>query len=361
MLRRSEPVRIDDESGRRPVHDLDPRRRRLWELQDFSQGRGLEIGPLHEAIVRKDQADVRYVDILDRAGLLDHYRDHPRVPVADIPDIDFPLTRPDGRIVSLSEASRAGAPYDWVVASHVVEHVPDLIGWLGQLAEVCADGGALVLVVPDRRFCFDVHRPPTTVGAMLEAHLLGAVRPGVRAVYDHYSRVVRYKAADLWDGVIPGYDARHHDLDETLSLVEKSLGSYVDCHVWLFTPDSLVEQLHELRVIGRSQWYVEEVLPTAPGQIEFMVRMRRLPRGADPRDQVADELLPQGTRPDWLDDPARTTRVAGLEKKVSELGDELDRRKDQVRRLRRTVQRQRADLQDRGRLRGRVAGLLRRR
>jgi hypothetical protein len=331
------------------VDDLDPRRQRLWELQDFAQGRGLEIGPLHEAILGKDRADVRYVDILDQAGLRAHYADDPAVTVERIPEIDFPLTQPDGRIASLAEAVAAGAPYDWVVASHVVEHVPDLIGWLDQLAEVTVDGGSLVLVVPDRRYCFDVHRPPTSVGAMLEAHLLGAVRPGVRAVYDHYSRAVRYRAADLWDGLIPGYDARHHDLDEAVAQVGRSLTSYVDCHVWLFTPEGFVEQLHELRLIGRSQWYVDELRETPTGQIEFMVRLRRLPRGAE-RDadvpgEVPGEVLPRGTRPDWLDDPARTRRVENLERKVAELREEAARRKERLQRLRATVERQRAELE----------------
>ena len=99
--------------------DLDPRRQQLWQLQDFTDGHGLEIGPLHDAIVRKDQADVRYVDIVDQTGLRAHYQDHAGIPVEAIPEIDYPLTQPDGRIVSLAEATRAGAPFDWVVASHV--------------------------------------------------------------------------------------------------------------------------------------------------------------------------------------------------------------------------------------------------
>jgi hypothetical protein len=324
------------------VDDLDPRRRRLWELQDFSQGRGLEIGPLHDAIVGKDQADVRYVDITDQAGLRAYYSDHEGIPVERIPEIDYPLTQPDGRIASLVEATRAGAPFDWAVASHVVEHVPDLIGWLDELAEVVVDGGSLVLVVPDRRYCFDVHRPPTSVGAMLEAHLLGAVRPGVRAVYDNYSRVVHYKPAELWDGVIPGYDQRFHTLRQAEELVEKSLESYVDCHVWLFTPTSFAEQLHELRLIGRSHWYVDKVRPTPTNQIEFMVRLRRVPRDAEPRGPVADELLPTNTRPDWLDDPARTKRVKGLEKRVAALQEQGAQRKARLQRLRTEGKRQQA-------------------
>jgi uncharacterized coiled-coil protein SlyX len=334
------------------VENLDPRRQRLWGLHDFGHGRGLEIGPLHDAIVRKDQADVRYIDIQDQAGLRAYYDDHPGIPVENIPEIDYPLTQSDGRIVSLVEACKSGAPFDWVVASHVVEHVPDVIGWLEELAEVVIDGGSLVLVVPDRRYCFDVHRPPTSVGAMLEAHLLGAVRPGVRAVYDHYSRVVQYNAPDLWNGVIPGYDARYHGLPETQALLEKSLDDYVDCHVWLFTPDSFVEQMHELRIIGRSDWYVDEVIPTPTDQIEFMVRLRRLPRDHSQDELIVDELVPDRTRPDWLDDPGRVRRVQGLERKVATLEERLAERKARIstlrgklERQRRIVRRQRAELE----------------
>ena len=106
----------------------DPRRSRLWALQDFSQGRGLEVGPLHQAIVGRDEADVRYVDVHDQAGLRAHYAGDPEVPPDDIPEIDYTLVKPDGTTVSLADACRAGAPFAWVVASHVIEHVPDVIG-----------------------------------------------------------------------------------------------------------------------------------------------------------------------------------------------------------------------------------------
>jgi SAM-dependent methyltransferase len=277
-----------------------------------------------------------------------YYWDHEGIAVDDIPEIDYPLTRPDGHIVSLVEASRAGAPFDWVVASHVIEHVPNLIGWLAELAEVVTDGGSLVLVVPDRRYCFDAHRPPTSVGAMLEADRLGAIRPGVRAVYDYFSRAVHYDAEALWAGVLPHYSDRFHSLEEAEKSLEESLESYVDCHVWLFTPDSFAEQLHELRLIGRSDWYVDELIPTPTNQIEFMARLRRLPRGTPTREPVADEVVPTRATPDWLDDDGRTRRVAELEdtvaeleRSVAELQERLARREGRAARLRAKVVRQR--------------------
>ncbi|THI93750.1 hypothetical protein E7Z54_20625 [Nocardioides sp.] len=48
-------------------------------------------------------------------------------------------------------AAQAGAPFDWVFASRVIEHVPDLVGWLEQTESLVVEDGALVLVVPDRR------------------------------------------------------------------------------------------------------------------------------------------------------------------------------------------------------------------
>jgi hypothetical protein len=334
------------------VNDLDPRRRALWGLLDFSSGQGLEIGPLNNPMIRKDEAAVRYVDIQDQAGLRAYYEGHAGVPVDDIPEIDFPLTQPDGRIASLVEATKAGAPFDWAVASHVVEHIPDLIGWLGELGEVVVDGGALVLIVPDRRYCFDFHRPPTSVGAMLEAHLLEAVRPGARAVYDHYSRAVQGTSIDLWHGMVPDYTMRFHSLAEAENLVEESLTSYVDSHVWLFTPAGFVEQLHELRLIGRSPWYVEEIRPTPRNDVEFMVRLRRLPRGSDSRGPVEGELLPTNTTPDWFDDPVFRTRVRRLRTRVRGLRRKLARRRAQVKRLRaktarqqKVIARQRAELE----------------
>jgi hypothetical protein len=299
---------------------MDPRRQGIWELHDFSSGHGLEVGPLHRCIVGRDEGDVSYVDVLDRDGLLEHYRNDPHVPAESIPEIDFHLIQDDGRTLSLVEATKPGAPFDWVVASHVIEHVPDVIGWLAELAEMVVDDGTLVLVVPDKRYCFDVHRPPSTVGQMIAANFAGDRRPNIGAVYDYFSSSVDYDVKELWAGEMPHFDRRIHSLAEAQHHVERTLaGEYVDCHVWLFTPDSFLRQIHELRVTGHSQWSVERLEPTPRHDLEFRVVMRRIPRGQDATAPQLDEQRSESNVPDWLELEARGLRAKGLDKKVARL------------------------------------------
>ncbi|QNG35989.1 methyltransferase domain-containing protein [Geodermatophilaceae bacterium NBWT11] len=246
---------------------------------DTTRGRGLEVGPLYAPMVTKDEADVWYVDIDTTESLRQHYSGHPGVPVEDIVQVDMPLTQ-DGRVRSITEAAEGVGPFDWAVASHVVEHVPDLVGWLADLAGSLVDDGLLALAVPDRRYCFDARRPRTTVGQMLAAHEDGDTRPSVRAVYDHHAEAVVITPGDAWRGVDPGPAGRIHDLAYVQEQLAAHAGTsdYIDCHVWLFTPTELVDQLSVLASLGLLDFVVEDVLPTAVDDLEYYVTLRRLPR-----------------------------------------------------------------------------------
>lgn len=275
-----------DQSRLGGVGERSARHQRLLALFDQHQGKGLEIGPLFDPVVHRPGADIRYVDVHSGPELKAYYSAHPDVPVEDIVDPDFVLIGPDGTR-SLPEAVGGTACFDWVVASHVIEHVPDLISWLEEVAAVLVDGGRLVLAVPDRRFSFDADRDPTTVGQILLARRLRDTIPSVRAIYDHYSRVVTIDAGQAWDGRRPSARDRIHGQDyvqEQLRLATEE-GRYVDAHVWLFTPQSFVDQLGELAGLGLHCFAVEQVIPTAERELEFYAVLRRTPRGVDPAQQ----------------------------------------------------------------------------
>lgn len=280
-----------------------PRQERFWNLQDFSRGRGLEIGPLHRPTLVAGEAQVQYADLYTAEHFRKYYQDHPQITTETIPEIDFVLLK-DGVAQRLIDATGSSAPYDWIIASHVIEHVPDVIDWLAQAAEITVDHGALILAVPDRRFTFDLHRPTTSVGQFLQAHELRESRPSTRAVYDHFSSHVTVAADHLWaGGTPPGYAARTYQLKQALAAMERRRnGEYVDAHVWMFTPDSFLAQMSELRRLGHSSWFVESIAPTTRNTLEFLVRMRRIPCGADATIDPEGEVLPSGSAPDWVID-----------------------------------------------------------
>jgi SAM-dependent methyltransferase len=305
------------------------RRERLLGFLDVTVGRGLEVGPLYSPLVLKGEADVRYVDVQDTSALRAYYESDGSVPVERIVDVDVALYA-DGRLRSIAGATADLGRFDWVVASHVVEHVPDLIGWLADLADVLADDGRLALVVPDRRYCMDACRHASTVGEILLAHESRDQRPSVRAVYDYFSEAVAVTAHDAWRGARPGpadrlYDdsrvraelARHQNTDE-----------YIDCHVWTFTPADFVERLATLASLGLLDFVVDDVLSTPVSDLEFYVVLRRLPRTLSaesredsfrtgfiaPPDDVLVEPAPSSAAADL---PASAAGVADLPPGVS--------------------------------------------
>ena len=111
-------------------------------------------------------------------------------------------------------------------------------------------------------------------------------------------------------------------------------GEYVDCHVWLFTPDTFLAQLRDLRRMGLSSWYVEQQRATLRDDLEFLVRLRRIPRGVDGRADPDGELAP-GLRADWVEEESlgRRARDLGLEERVADLETQVARRGNRIRKL----------------------------
>src|SRR5262249_30299231 len=121
---------------------------------ELSNGKGAEIGPLNLPVTSKRKCNVLYVDHLDTDGLRKKYQTDPTV--KGIVEIDRPLVNG-----SLKETLIADAPLDYIVASQVFEHVPNLLQWLQEGAAVLRTGGLLAISLPDRRMTFDFLREET--------------------------------------------------------------------------------------------------------------------------------------------------------------------------------------------------------
>ena len=249
--------------------ELSVREERIRRRLDVSRGVGLEIGPLFSPLVLRGEADIRYVDIRSAADLREHYKGDPAVKLDDIVDADYILIQADGSVLSVGEAAAAGAPFDWILASHVIEHIPDLISWFGTSVRSCRLEHACPWSFPTvatasmrcgRRqqlvtFCWR-----TTTG-------IRGRRP------EPCSTISRawspYPATDLWDGKVPDSSALIHTVEQAAGMLERSrAGEYMDSHVWLFTPAEFVNQMSVLSRLGLLDFALVDIIPTAPGELE---------------------------------------------------------------------------------------------
>ena len=89
---------------------------------DVATSTGLELGPLANPVVRREMGDVRYIDHVDTDALRARYSTHVGFDVDAIVPIDY--VSPSG---SIGDVVPAIGPFDYAIASHVIEHVPPFL------------------------------------------------------------------------------------------------------------------------------------------------------------------------------------------------------------------------------------------
>jgi glycosyltransferase involved in cell wall biosynthesis len=251
----------------------------------------IEIGPSYNPVASKAGGwKTSTLDHATRSELIDKYRGHPGVDVDRIEEVDFVWTSG-----SLADAvpSELHGTFDALIASHVIEHTPDLIGFLDAAQTLLAPHGVVILAVPDKRYCFDYFRPLTATGDVLEAHAAGRSRHALRTVFNHKAYVVKNAGAGAW-GQTPVAEPDlefYHSLDEAAlafsAACAVSDSSYQDMHAWQFTPESFELLLLELSHLGHTDWRVDQITP--PTGCEFYVWLRR--GGLQAAAAVTDTML----------------------------------------------------------------------
>ena len=150
----------------------------------YLQGEGIEIGAFTWPMRVPKGASVKYLDHAPRDELIRGYGDTfgkegtngAMIPETDIVD--------DGEVL----AKVADESQDFVIANHVLEHMPDPIKALGHWLRVLRPGGILFLSLPDGRHTFDRFREPTTLEHLLRDHAEG---PEVSR-WQHYREWAKY-------------------------------------------------------------------------------------------------------------------------------------------------------------------------
>src|SRR3989338_9894448 len=223
------------------------REEKAFHLLD-KRGLGLEIGPSHNPIAPKKKGfNVHILDHASASDLRKKYQGH-EINLDNIEEVDFVL---HGEV--FQELIGKTGCYDWIIASHVIEHVPNFISYLQQCEALLKPDGILSLVIPDKRYCFDYFSSSSSTGNVLDAYAENRVKPSPGQIFDHIANASKRNGNIAWgEDVLGGADELVHTFAEAQEHWAKSISTsdYIDVHCWRFTPASFRLLVSDLQGLG---------------------------------------------------------------------------------------------------------------
>jgi SAM-dependent methyltransferase len=219
------------------------------------EGSGIELGPGHHPFpLALPGVDVRFVDrwLPEESAELFPY-------LANQGDFTAPHVVADlntDRLHPVPDASQ-----DFVIASHVLEHLAEPIGLIAEIHRVLRPGGTALILLPDRHRTKDRDRPATSL-----EHLVSEYRAGVTTVDDvHVVEFLKSRGKPL--GTTP---------EERLETLDHHRRRSVHVHCW-DAPEFLAVLVWGAQNLDQQWAFVDGVLPEdeSPPGIEFGFVLRR--------------------------------------------------------------------------------------
>ncbi|HEX5129298.1 MAG TPA: class I SAM-dependent methyltransferase [Usitatibacter sp.] len=244
------------------------RKRRILAMIDKA-GRGVEIGPCHDPIAPKREGfAVHVIDHTSREMLARKYRPV-GLPVDRIEEVDFVWS--GETYLELTGAPRG---YDWIIASNLIEHTPDLIAFLKDCDAILKDGGVLALAIPDKRCCFDRFRPVSGLARVVDSHVARHKMNTEGAAAEYCMNVVSRGGQLSWNPGSGGdYEFLHSASHGRHVMRTIENGVYHDLHNWVFVPHSFRVLVSDLHALGYIQMREVAFHPTEG--YEFYVSLGR--------------------------------------------------------------------------------------
>ncbi|MEW7854825.1 class I SAM-dependent methyltransferase [Pseudomonas chlororaphis] len=243
---------------------------------------GIEIGPFYNPIAPKAHGwNTTVIDYTDQEGLLNVARNHTAQVIRDMAsNIEVVDVVWRGEPIDQACLSIRKEGFHYLIASHVIEHTPDIISFLHQVSNLANKDFILSLAVPDCRRTFDFFKPLSTTADALLAYRQKRSLHSPETMFVAYSCSLWVNGVGAW---LPGQtgelrlpdrlDEAHLKYTDYLTKHEAGTQSYVDSHCWYWTPSSFEMMILELNHLG----YIDFIIETLESQpsSEFLVRLKK--------------------------------------------------------------------------------------
>ena len=232
--------------------DAGARLRKITRNIDQASHRGIEIGALDNPVLDPLSGIISFVDYTTTENLKQYHSSNPER-ASGIVDVHYIWTGSG----SLAEAVGNKDCFDFAIASHVIEHVPNTLGWFRGILDVLKPGGHFNLALPDMRFTFDVNCQLSTIGQLIEADLCNFQVPSIRQMFDHTCGIAAIEPGAIWHQSVNTDTLPPYNGDFALWMAETQAkeiaanGKYYDTHCWIYTPQSFLKLLRAACLLER--------------------------------------------------------------------------------------------------------------
>jgi hypothetical protein len=141
-----------------------------------------------------------------------------------------------------SECLKDVEKFDYIIATHVIEHIPQLILFFQDIAKVLNPQGKICLSIPDKRYCYDHYRCPTSFAECYDIYIRRINNLPFR-IFDELA-VRTINNAEYWWKETNSFEhlpKSKNNFDEAKDKYMRALGGeYFDMHFSVFTPESFL-------------------------------------------------------------------------------------------------------------------------
>lgn len=189
----------------------------------------LEIGPFFSPFL--SGGHVRYADVISTKEMVERAKKLGG-DANQVPNIDYVVR--DGSLKVIEDK------FDAVFSAHNIEHQPNIIEHLREVAACLSEGGKFYLIIPNQNYCFDANLPPSKISEIFNAEMEQRKRHTIGSVIEHRAMTTHNNSMQHWkqnkiENFIPLDPMR---VASAVSEYQNALGQYIDVHAWQFTPFS---------------------------------------------------------------------------------------------------------------------------
>lgn len=239
--------------------------------------RVLEFGPLTRPIILKNEnsnvffADIRSTDEIKKLYTSNEYLKSTglKVDVDSIVGIDYVVK--DSYKNTFDKVDK----FDAVILSHVIEHMPDILGFFKDISHVISNKGKLIIIYPDARYCFDRFRNGTSFVDAYEVHK--NPKSSSNRVLDFvYNVIDNNDPKKFWGDKEQVSLLPKNNFNDAIHAYRQAQDDILpdDTHFWPFADYQLIKFFYDADRAGMLDFEIDEFYPTQHDTQECMVVLK---------------------------------------------------------------------------------------